>query len=188
MRKMAASSSCPPRRSRTSSAASSVRRSGVRGRISASSSPTSAEALATSRMRSMSRCARGALRRCTENACASTARVKRHSSVTVCATRSASISSRGSIRTARLPRARSSASPIRARMPRTAIRSSPRLWARSRRSIPATISRATLTPCTQTAPPRARCAATACRRRRSRTTRTSTSARRPLAWSRSNTA
>ena len=112
-RKMAASSSCPPRRSRTSSAASSVRRSGVRGRISASSSPTSAEALATSRMRSMSHCARGALRRCTENACASTARVKRHSSVTVCATRSASISSRGSIRTARLPRARSSASPIR---------------------------------------------------------------------------
>ena len=87
-----------------------------------------------------------------------------------------------------LPRARSSASPIRARMPRTVIRSSPRPWARSRRSIPATISRATLTPCTQTAPPRARCAATACRRRRSRTTRTSTSARRPLAWSRSNTA
>ncbi len=36
---MAASSSCPPRRSRTSSAASSVRRSGVRGQISASSSP-----------------------------------------------------------------------------------------------------------------------------------------------------
>ena len=97
-------------------------------------------------------------------------------------------SSRGFIRTARLPRARSSASPIRALTPRTAIQSSQRQWVRSRRSTPARILRATPTPFTQTAPPRARCAATACRRRRSRTTRTSTSAPEPLAWSRSNTA
>ena len=188
MRKMDVSSLLPPRRSRTSSAALSVRRLYVRGRTYASSSPTLAAALATSRTRSMSRCAHGAPRRSQGAACASTARARRPSFLTACAMPSASTSSHGSERTAPSPRARSSASPIRALTPRTAIRSSPRPWARSRRSTLARILRATPTPFTPTVPLRARCAATGCRRPRSRTTRTLTSARRPSASSRSNTA
>ena len=187
-RKTGASSSFPPRRSLTSSAASSVRRLGVRGRTCASSSPTSAAALATSRTRSTSRCAHGVPRRSQGAACASTARARRPSSLTACAMPSASISSRGSERTAPSPRERSSASPIRALTPRTAIRSLPRPWARSRRSTPARTLRATPTPFTPTVPPRARCAATVCRRPRSRTMQISTSARRPSASNRSNTA
>ena len=168
--KTAASPSFPRRRSPTSSAGSSVRRWEDLGQIFRSSSPISAAASATSRTRSMSRFAPGAPRRSTAGASASTARARKRLSPTVCAMPSGSTSSRGCIRTARLPPEKSSASPIRAHTRPTGTRSWPRPWARSRRSIRAQTLRAMPTPSTPTAPLRARCAATACRRPRSRTT------------------
>ena len=182
MRKTDASRSSPPRRSRTSSAASWDRRSAARGATSASSSPISAVALATSRMRCMSRFARGAPRRSAGAACASTARARRRLSPTACATPSASTSPRGCAATGRSLRARWSASPIRVPTPRTDTSSSPRRWARLPSTIPVTTWSATRGRCSPTAPPRAPCADTACRRRRLPTSRTSTSARRPSAW------
>ena len=100
------------------------------------------------------------------------------SSPTASATPSARTSSRGCIRTAPLPPRRSNASPIRAATPPTAIRSWPRRSAHSTSIIPAPTLRATLTPSSPTARRRVPCAATVCRRHRSRTNPTRSSVQR----------
>ena len=108
------------------------------------------------------------------------------SSPTVCATPSARTSSPSCGPTARSPRARSSASPIRVHTPRTVMASWPRAWARSRSSIRAPMLKATRTPSLLTGLPPAQCAATVSRRRCSRANRTSMTVPRRWASTRSS--
>ena len=188
MRKTAVSSWWRPPRSPISSAASWARPWAVPGRTFRSSSPTSAAASATSRTPCMSPCAPGAPRRWAAAASVSTAPVRRRSSLTACATPSASTSSPGCTRTVPLPHGKWSASPTRALTPPTVTPSRPRPWALSPRSTPATTSRATPGRCTPTAPRPAPCAATACLRPPLPTMPTLTSAPRLWAWIRWSTA